>query len=128
VIRLKYALVSFEDWGCRTLFLDGTYADAVPHDTAHYAVIAHRLGYGDNLLSYTQEHEFAHSFVEEMFYNRPSRVLWGVAHQELLSGPHAAYEEMAAQSFQRWIRANERPIVSGVDWDTLKRVALEYLR
>jgi hypothetical protein len=31
---------------------------------------------------------------------------------------------MAAQTFQRWLRANERPILGGVDWDDLKRDAL----
>jgi hypothetical protein len=127
VIRLKYALVDFTEWGCRTVFENGAYADAIPHDTHHYHVIAHRLGYGDNILKYTQEHEFCHSFLEERFHDRPSQVLWGVAHQNMLKGPAAAYEEMAVQQFQRWMRANERPIVSGVDWDTLKREAMEML-
>jgi hypothetical protein len=45
----------------------------------------------------------------------------------MLSGYRSAYEEIAAQTFQRWLRANERPIVSGVDWDRLKAEALELL-
>jgi hypothetical protein len=34
---------------------------------------------------------------------------------------------VAAQTFQRWLRANERPICSGLDWDGLKRDALDLL-
>ena len=128
MIELKYATVFFMDWGCRTCFDDGTSADAIPHHTNHYHVIAHRLGYGDNVLAYCQEHEFCHSFLEERLHNRPSQVLWGVAHGNMLSGPAATYEELAAQTFQRWLRANERPISSGVDWDTLKAQAQEFLR
>lgn len=36
----------------------------------------------------------------------------------------ALFEEMAVQTFQRWMRANERPILAGVDWDALKADAL----
>jgi hypothetical protein len=121
MIRLKYATVFFTDWGCQTSFDDGTSADAIPHDTHHYHVIANRLGYGDDVLAYCQEHELAHSFVEQHLYDRPSRVLWGVAHNRLLSGSAATYEELAAQHFQRFVRAHERPISSGVDWDGLRK-------
>jgi hypothetical protein len=127
MIRLKYAKVLFTDWGCKTVFLDGTEADAIPHDTHHYHVVSHRLGYGDDVLAYCQEHELAHSFIEEKLHNRPSRVLWGVAHGSMLSGPAATYEELVAQQFQRWVRASERPISSGVDWDGLRRAWEEIL-
>ena len=126
-IRLKYATIQFTSWGCKTTFEDGAEANAIPHQIPHYYVVSHRLGYGDDLLGYTREHEFSHSFLEERLYDRPSRVLWGVARGELLSGLDACYEEMAAQNFQRFLRANERPIVSGVDWDSLRRDALALL-
>lgn len=45
----------------------------------------------------------------------------------MLSGRESVEEEIAAQVLQRWLRANERPIVSGVDWDAMKRDALELL-
>jgi hypothetical protein len=124
---LKYATLTFDPKGCSTWFEDGKCAPAVPHDTHHYHVIAHRCGYADDIMAYCREHEFAHSFMEERLQDRPSRVLWGVAHNQQLSGPEAAYEEMMAQAFQRWLRAGERPIISGVDWDALKRDALRLL-
>jgi hypothetical protein len=127
VIKLKYASIDFTDWGCRTTFNDGAYADAIPHHTPHYHVIAHRTGYGDDVLAYCQEHEFCHLFLEERLYDRPSLVLTGVATLKMLNGREAAYEEVAAQTFQRWLRANERPICSGLDWDGLKRDALDLL-
>jgi hypothetical protein len=128
MIRLKYATLLFTDWGCQTVFLDGATVDSIPHYTPHYYVIAHRLGYGDNVLAYCQEHEFCHSFLEERLHNRPSQVLWGLAHGSMLSGPAATYEELAAQQLQRWLRANERPISSGVNWDKLKAEAQEFLK
>ena len=127
MIRLRYALLSPTTQGCITLFEDGSEASSIPHNTPHYHVVAHRLGYGDNLLAYCFEHEFCHSFVEERLHDRPSQVLWAVAHGQTLSGPTSAYEEIAAQVFQRWLRANERPILSGVDWDKLKADALVLL-
>ena len=127
VIRLKYATLAYTPEGCTTTFQDGATADAAPHDLPHYHVVAHRLGYGDDLLAYCREHEFCHLFIEERLHDRPSLVLWSLAHGTTLSGSRAAYEEIAAQSFQRWLRANERPITSGVDWDGLKRDALRLL-
>lgn len=127
MIALRYASIKFTNWGCTTKFEDGAAIDAFPHDTHHYHVIAHRLGYGDDILAYCHEHEFAHLFLEERLHNRPSKVLWSLAHGDLPSGTDALYEELAAQTLQRWLRSNERPIVSGVPWDALKRDALALL-
>jgi hypothetical protein len=128
VIRLKYATLTFTEWGCVTRFEDGTECPATPHpNMPHYHVVAHRLGYADDLLGYTREHEFAHSFLAERLHDAPSEVLWAVAHGKQLSGRAAAYEELASQAFQRWLRANERPLISGVKWDDLKRDALALL-
>lgn len=57
----------------------------------------------------------------------PSAVLWALAHGYELSGPAAAFEELSVQAFQRYLRANEQPIVGGVDWGAMKRRALELL-
>jgi hypothetical protein len=124
VIRTRYAAVELTAQGCVTHFLDGTSYGAHPHDTHHYAVIAHRCGYGDDLLAYCREHEICHLLVEEWLHDRPSRILWGLAHGEPLAPHEAAYEEIAAQALQRWVRAAERPIIGGVDWDALKHRAL----
>jgi hypothetical protein len=126
-ITLKYAVIEPTDLGCRVYFQDGKFCDAHAHATDHYKLITARLGYGHDTLAYCREHEFAHCFLEEKFFDRPSKALWAVAHGPMLSGPHSAYEEIAAQTFQRFLRANERPIVGGVRWDDLKAEALEKL-
>jgi hypothetical protein len=121
VIRFKYATLIYEEWGATVHFPDGTEIGSWPHpELPHYHVIAHRTGYGDDLLSYTREHEAAHLFLEERFHDRPSRVLVALARGEMLNGKEAAYEESMAQVFQRWVRGNERPIIGGVNWDRLK--------
>lgn len=124
-MKLKHCEIQWTDYGCVTFFEDGSEASAWPHWTnPHYTVVAHRLGYGDELLTYTREHDLCHCLIEEALHDRPSRVLWALAHGMVLTGPEAAYEEFAAQALQRWLRANERPILSGIDWDALKDRAL----
>jgi hypothetical protein len=55
-------------------------------------------------------------------------VLWGVAHDAMLTGRQAAYEEFFAQGFQRFLRSNERPIPSGLPKiDAWKAEALHLL-
>jgi hypothetical protein len=127
VITLKFCALEFTPDGAVTRFPDGTEIGAHPHANAHYHVIAHRLGYGDDILRFCQEHEFAHSFVAERLLDRPSVVLSALAHGTQFSGRNAAFEELTAQAFQRWLRANERPIISGVKWDEMKADALELL-
>jgi hypothetical protein len=39
----------------------------------------------------------------------------------------ATYEEMMVQGVQRLLRAAERPIIGGVDWDALRSDALTLL-
>lgn len=127
-IRLRYCELRYEPnaWLC-TVFPDGSEYGAHPHATPHYHVIAHRCGYGDDLWRYCLEHEFAHSFVCEWLRDRPSLVLSEMAAGRVPDPGQAVLEEMAAQQFQRWLRANERPIVSGVDWDGMKASALDLL-
>lgn len=128
MIELRFSTIEFRSWGVRVRFPDGPFADGTPHPgMTHYHVISHRCGYGDDVLRYCQEHDFAHAFVEERLFMRPSRVLRGIATGKMLGGPEAAYEEAFAQMFQRWLRTGERPIVSGVDWDALKREAVGLL-
>jgi hypothetical protein len=125
LVELKFCTVERDETVVTTRFPDGTSVPAVWHSQDfHYRVISHRLGYGDDIAAYAFEHEVCHALVEERFYDRPSRVLWALAHGSMLSGKDAAYEEIAAQTLQRWLRANERPILSGIDWDRLKADAL----
>jgi hypothetical protein len=127
MIQLRFCQVAYTDYGCRTTFLDGAFVDAIPHLTAHYHVISHRCGYGDDVLRYCREHEVCHSFLAERMDDATSDVLWDLAHDLPTPPQYAVTEEIAVQTFQRWLRANERPIVGGADWDGLKRDALGLL-
>jgi hypothetical protein len=103
------------------VFEDGSQIESWPHPgVLHYSVISHRCGYGDDLRAYTREHELAHAFLEERLHDRPSEVLWALAHGTMLTGKQAAYEECMAQTFQAFVRANQRPIIGGVPWDAMK--------
>jgi hypothetical protein len=128
LIRLRFCEVEWTEWGCQTRFTDGAFVNAVPHySDHHYYVIAHRLGYGDDVMRYCREHEFAHSFIAERLKGRTSHVLWTLSHKEVQDRGEVVYEEMAAQQLQRWIRAYERPIVSGANWDVLRSEAMALL-
>lgn len=71
--------------------------------------------------------DFAHAFLAERLAGKPSAVLWAKAHECEASHYETILEEIAAQAFQAWLRANIRPIVADVRWDDLKRDALELL-
>jgi hypothetical protein len=124
-IKLKYAAVSWTDYGCITRFEDGTEVECWPHETPHYRIVAARLGYGDDILAYSREHDAAHSMLAEWMFDKPSPILWGVAHAAELSGPESVGEEATVQAFQAFLRANQRPILSGLpDIDAWKAQAL----
>lgn len=134
VIQLKHCRVVPTIYGAGVIFTDGTFCDALDYpDDPHYQEISKRCGY-NTTLDYCQEHEFAHCFLEEKFHDRPSQVLHAIARTNthgpgarILSGKEAVYEELSAQTFQRWLRAGERPIVGGINWDQLKAEALALL-
>lgn len=42
--------------GCETTFRFGSPVPAAPHDSHHYHVVAHRCGYGDDILAYLVAH------------------------------------------------------------------------
>ena len=110
-----------------TIFNDGKMWGAYPHDNHHYHVIAHRCGYGDDIWAYAFEHEFIHSFLAQELDRGNSYVLWSLAHNQKPDPIEAMKEEVLVQTFQRWMRANERPIIGGIDWDDLKSKALGML-
>lgn len=128
-IQLKYCRIEWSEFGCVTYFPDGTYVNAIPHwEDPHYHVIAQRCGYANDLMAYCREHEFVHEFLAEQLLGQPSKVLTHLAHSNDISNGIATIEELATQTFQRWLRANEEPIVSGVDWVRLKNKALKLLQ
>jgi hypothetical protein len=128
-VRLAHCRIEYEPGASlRTVFNDGAEWGAFPHSAdAHYHVIAHRCGYGDDLWRYCFEHEVVHSFLHaEGFIGGPG-VIWRLAHGLTEYPLAAAVEEAMAHTFQRWLRANERPIIGGVDWDDLKARCLALL-
>ena len=126
-IEIGPAAVTYTDEGCYTRYTDGATFGAHPHDTHHYHVIAHRLGYGDDTLRYCREHEVCHHMVSYWINGHDSQVIWALAHKQPVDLAYAIQEEALTQTFQRWLRANERPIIGDVDWDGLKARALGLL-
>src|SRR3954469_16634406 len=102
MIQLKYCTVEWFPFGARTEFPDGSHIESFPHDIPHYHVIAHRSGYGDDLLAYCREHDFFHAFCEEFFNDRASPVLSSLAHGTEVD--NSVYEELMVQTCQRWVR------------------------
>lgn len=119
MITLDHCSIEWKSYGARVVFPDGTETSAWPDGSAHYYVIAHRCGYEDCITTYCREHELAHALVGEEFYGWESPVLAASA-RKLLPSPTAPLEEAMAQMIQRFARANERPIIGGVDWDKIK--------
>jgi hypothetical protein len=127
LILLPGVAVEWTDTGCRTTFEDGAQTDSWPHDTAHYHVVAHRCGYGDDILAYCREHDACHVLLARRLMDMHSPVLWAQAHGEPVAPGLAAIEELTVQSFQAWLRASQRPIVGEIDWDGLRSEALALL-
>lgn len=132
-INTAFHILKFiPDWGCKVMLRgnDAAEVDAIPHsDDPHYHIIAHRCGYYKkaNLLQYCQEHELAHVVVAEFLRFRPSTVMLKLMHigpipteYEIIS------EEVLAQTLQRFVRANEEPIVGDCDWEGMRRLFLSY--
>ena len=127
VIRLRWASVTYDPTGCWFEFMDGTGYGSNPHETPHYREIAARCGYGSDLLAYCREHEYIHHVIGEELYRGPSPVLWQLAHGRPVDPGLAAVEEAAVMTLQRWVRAGERPIIGGVEWDRIKARCLSDL-
>lgn len=124
-IHLTHAIVTYYRDGAYTTYPDGTTWAAQPHETPHYYEIANRCGYAGDILAYCREHEICHHLIGEALYaDGLSPVLWALAHRQPVDDRDAALEEAAVMMFQRWVRADERPIIGGVDWDGLKARAL----
>jgi hypothetical protein len=70
------------------------------------------------------EHDFCHMLVWDALMDAPSGVLHGLATDQPLPAEVAAVEELVVQSFQRYLRAAEQPIVQGVDWGVLRYRAM----
>jgi hypothetical protein len=141
-IQTPSALVTYYEDGAYSTYPDGASYAAQPHDTGGYDAISERCGYLDRYarfgrsrwsarpiarLEYCREHEVFHHLVGAWFYGGPSPVLWALAHSSDVTPEAAALEEAMVMACQRWVRAGERPIIGGCDWDRFKREALALL-
>jgi hypothetical protein len=129
-ITIGSATITYTPDGALTTYWDEASYGAQPHDTPDYATIAERCGYGVGpaaRLAYCREHEVCHHVVSEWITGVESKVLWPLAHGFDPDPADAVLEEALAMAFQRWLRAGERPIIGGVDWDGLKARTLALL-
>jgi hypothetical protein len=124
VIQLRYCTLEYTPDGAVTRYPDGSSYGALPHDEPHYHAIAHRLGYGGDILRYCREHEYAHHLIAEEFCSH-SPVIWALAHGERPPRMIAAAEEALVMTLQRYARANEVPMIENVPWRQLKDRLLE---
>ena len=83
-----------------TRFHDGTEAHAVPQDTPEYHAHAIEKTGKDDILLYCWQHDLMHVMHAEM-RDRPSVVLWAVAHGLPTDTPECEQEEREAQDLQR---------------------------
>lgn len=97
------------------------------HESAHYYVIAHRCGYGDDLFRYAVEHDLFHAWLYEYLGVGESLVLNALVAEKYIHPALAAQEEALVQVVQTWVRANIRPIIGGIGWDKLKYDAMDML-
>lgn len=120
MIKLRFVDVEYTAAGAVSYFHDETRYGALPHpELPSYYVVAHRLGYGDDLLKYCRHHELAHHIISEEFGSH-SPVIWALAHGEAPPRMIAAAEEALAMTLQRYAMTNEHPMIEGIDWDALK--------
>lgn len=125
-MKTRFAKLEWTEEGAVTRWPNGKSWGAFPHDSAHYHALAYRLGYEGDTLAYCREHELAHHLVAEHFGSR-SVVLWNLANGRSPSPRLAASEEALAMALQRYARANEVPLIAGVDWEALRGQFLNLL-
>jgi hypothetical protein len=102
MIRLRFCTLEYTPEGAMTKFPDGSSYGALPHpEMPSYYVVANRLGYGDDLLTYCRHHELAHHLIAEEFGSH-SPVIWSLAHGEEPPRMVAAAEEALAMVLQRY--------------------------
>lgn len=128
VTVLKRVSVTLYEHGAYSTFDDGSsYAAEPAWNDPHYTVIAHRCGYGDDLLRYCREHELFHHIAGEEFYGGISPVIWALAHGGEVDPKRAAAEEATVTLIQRWVRAAEEPIIGGIEWARIRDRCLSLL-
>jgi hypothetical protein len=128
VFPLRHCTVSFYDHFAWTQFPSGQGWGAVPSDDPSYRALAARLGYGDDILAYCLEHDFLHSFLEQEVFQRPSPILYALAH-DVPPPPTTCYEEALVQLFQGFLRNNWDMTAThpDIDWCVIRTKAVIFL-
>jgi hypothetical protein len=128
VFQLRHCTVSFHDTFAWTQYTGGQGYGAVPSDDPSYRALAKRLGYGDDILAYCLEHDFLHSFIEQELFDRPSPILYALAHGYPAPST-TAYEEALVQMFQGFLRGDWDMTATqpGVDWCAIRAKARIFL-
>jgi hypothetical protein len=124
IFPLRYCEVTFYDTFAWTQFSSGQGYGAVPSNDPCYRTLAARLGYGEDLTRYCLEHDFLHSFIEQEVFDRPSPILYALAH-DLPPPPTTAYEEALVQMFQGFLRSDWDMTATqpGLDWCAVRAKA-----
>lgn len=92
-VRLKFCTVEHRADHILTTFDDGATSANWPHpDDPSYVAVARQCGF-DDLMAYTFFHELSHALVPELFFDRPSYVVWMAAHHRSASLAAAKAEE-----------------------------------
>jgi hypothetical protein len=88
---------------CQTVFPDGKFVPAVPHDTDEYRATAAELGYGAHTIQMCFDHELIHTLLAEAGGLDYSPVLRHVADEENsdLSERESGEEEAHVMAFQK---------------------------
>lgn len=120
-MRMKYCSIKWVVLGVVVTFDTGEECVGVPHDTHHYHVVSHRLGYGGDVMRYCREHELAHVVLAQELHQGPPLALLDTArYGAAVDQGLAVMEECTAQALQRWVRASELPIIGDCDWVDLR--------
>ena len=121
---------------CESVYPDGALAQAVPHDTAEYALHAAQHGYPPTpagMAAFSRDHEILHHLIAAHCGRPHSTCLWLVAHgtdmpslSGTADGGACGFEETVVLHAQRWLRTGEwTPGVLGVlNWLDVDLAAL----
>ena len=123
--ELRYCTVTWYDGWCWTEFDEtGEGWGAIPSHDEHYYRLAARLGYGDDIKRYCVEHDTCHSLVEQEVFDRPSPIIWNLAHG-LTHPKDTVYEEALVQFFQAFLRGGWEMTAAApdIDWWAIREKA-----
>lgn len=111
------------------VFTDGVFNQMNLDWGEHREADAREAGYGADWRRFAIEHDLAHHIVADAMGWPWSFALHdGDGTLDLKDAPAPIQQEEAiVVALQRFLRAGERPIIAGVDWDGLRKRAMEVM-